>query len=508
MKDRFAKKFWRSMISGVVYQLAVFAVALLVGTLLAQLLGLALEESSKAAFSLAAWIVAALLGSAGPLFLLNRWRLRRKELDAQSCREWLLAKLLEHQLPIATQGELEVKFRRDGDAVVQFFGSAIPAAIGGGLIWAGAGLLLCRVHMGVGLLFLLLNLVQLLPIFVYESWTKKIHSETCQAEEETSSWILEGFAGAHILKSYQAKDWYLKKFRTLDNQVMHWGFRAEGAATAEDVVFTAIDSLLNYGSYLILGLFVLFGGLSPAQLPLAIILSGYLFSSIRSIFDLWLQWVQYRAARERLGLQTPRERAAQGSRVLSCQNLRKAYGDREILSGLSFSVEEGQRIALRGKNGSGKSTLLRILLELEMPDEGEVACSLPRCQISYALQEEAKTQLTISQLVEELEKNPQIDGTALREHLAQFSMEDALAQPLCQLSGGQLKRFFLSAALAKNSRLLILDEPGNHLDSESLAYLSQNLERYPGTLVVCTHMELPGVTWTRVAEMEGGTLHG
>ena len=79
-------------------------------------------------------------------------------------------------------------------------------------------------------------------------------------------------------------------------------------------------------------------------------------------------------------------------------------------------------------------------------------------------------------------------------------------QPLSELSGGQLKRFFLSAALAKHSQLLILDEPTNHLDQESIAYLTGQLQTYPGALLVCAHGTWPGLSWDQVITIRKGEI--
>lgn len=78
---------------------------------------------------------------------------------------------------------------------------------------------------------------------------------------------------------------------------------------------------------------------------------------------------------------------------------------------------------------------------------------------------------------------------------------------MTQLSGGQLKRFFLAAALAKRSDLLILDEPTNHLDTDSVRYLMTQLELYPGAMLICTHAEWPAFSWDRIVEMQGGILY-
>lgn len=490
---------------GICCQLAEYGVKLMCSLLLAQLLTQVMNGTLSPIYPWASGTLLLLVVSVGPLFLLRRAYERAVGRDGQRFRETLYAGILSRELEVASRGELEVKLRRDTQAILKFVQRSCPQAVGGTVIWVGSALLLCHTDGRVGLLFFALNLVQMLPILAYETWTKRIHNETCQAEEADSAWLVEGYHGAHVLKSYGAQGWYLARFCKLEQAVMRWGYRAEGAVTVEDVVFKGIDSLLNYGSYVILGLFVLYGGLSAAKLPLLVLLAGTLFSSVNAVFTWWLDRAEYQAACQRLhwmqredGSETPEEPV-----LLSCAEVEKSFGDKKILSGISLDISRGEHVLLQGKNGSGKSTLLRILLGLERADAGIVL----RCSdLAYAIQEEAQTTLTVGELTEQLEKTPGMDSNALHRHLVGFQLTECMDQLLAQLSGGQQKRFFLAAALAKNSQLLVLDEPTNHLDRESVAYLTQVLQEYSGALLLCSHTAWTALRWDRILHMRGGVI--
>ena len=490
---------------GICCQLAEYGVKLLCSLLLAQLLTQVMDGTLSPIYPWASGTLLLLVVSVGPLFLLRRAYERAVGRDGQRFRETLYAGILSRELEVASRGELEVKLRRDTQAILKFVQRSCPQAVGGTVIWVGSALLLCHTDGRVGLLFFALNLVQLLPILVYETWTKRIHNETCQAEEADSAWLLEGYHGAHVLKCYGAQSWYLARFCNLEQAVMRWGYRAEGAVTVEDVVFKAIDSLLNYGSYVILGLFVLYGGLSAAKLPLLVLLAGTPFSSVNAVFTWWLDRAEYQAACQRLNWmqREDQEEPPEEPVLLSCAEVEKSFGDKKILSGISLDISRGEHVLLRGKNGSGKSTLLRILLGLERADAGTV---LRRSDPAYALQEEAQTTLTVGELTEQLEKTPGMDSKALHRHLVGFQLMECMDQPLAQLSGGQQKRFFLAAALAKDSQLLVLDEPTNHLDRESVAYLTQVLQDYPGAMLVCTHTAWTALRWDKILHMRGGVI--
>ena len=490
---------------GICCQLAEYGVKLLCSLLLAQLLTQVMDGTLSPRYPWASGTLLLLVVSVGPLFLLRRAYERAVGRDGQRFRETLYAGILSRELEVGSRGGLEVKLRRDTQAILKFLQRSCPQAVGGTVIWVGSALLLCHTDGRVGLLFFALNLVQLLPILVYETWTKRIHNETCQAEEADSAWLLEGYHGAHVLKCYGAQSWYLARFCKLEQAVMRWGYRAEGAVTVEDVVFKGIDSLLNYGSYVILGLFVLYGGLSAAKLPLLVLLAGTLFSSVNAVSTWWLERAEYQAACQRLNWmqREDQEEPPEEPVLLSCAEVEKSFGDKKILSGISLDISRGEHVLLRGKNGSGKSTLLRILLGLERADAGIVL----RCSdLAYALQEEAQTTLTVGELTEQLEKTPGMDSKALHRHLVGFQLMGCMDQPLAQLSGGQQKRFFLAAVLAKASQLLVLDEPTNHLDRESVAYLTQVLQDYPGAMLVCTHTAWTALRWDKILHMRGGVI--
>lgn len=508
--------FKKSIKYGIAFQLSVYIIKLLCGYLLSGMLVYAMEGQAGKTSHTAVWILGILMISAIPLYLLNRYYNRAMARDGQLFRESLYQAVLDRRLLMLSRGEMEVKMRRDTEVITTFYTKTCPNAVGGAVILAGSALLIGLIDWRIGILFLALDFIQLLPIFVYEKWMRRIHNATCDAEEEGSAWTLEGYGGAHVLKSYGVRDWYLERFYRLEREVMRWGYRAEEALAIENAVFKVIDSLLQYGSYVILGLLLLYGWGKVEQVPLLIILTGYLFSSISSVFTLWIQWIQCKEATKRLNLSKPEAGEDGGSPeiescergvLLSCAGIDKAFGDKQILRGVSLTIRDKERVLLKGQNGSGKSTLLRILLGMEKPDRGQVDHHLGIDRISYGLQEEAQTTLTMQELVKQLGQTPAVDGAALGRHLEAFHMSECMEQQMTQLSGGQLKRFFLAAALAKRSDLLILDEPTNHLDTDSVRYLMTQLELYPGAMLICTHAEWPAFSWDRIVEMQGGILY-
>lgn len=177
-------------------------------------------------------------------------------------------------------------------------------------------------------------------------------------------------------------------------------------------------------------------------------------------------------------------------RMLSVSNLEKTYAGRTLFSGVSFSLQRGERVGLVGPNGAGKSTLFSILLRETTPDAGVVQWE-KGATIGFLPQESAPPGndtvlgLTLAHLPEHSrwEQEPKaksiLRGLAFRE--TDFDREAR------KLSGGWIMRAHLARLLVQEPDLLLLDEPTNHLDLESLLWFQDYLTRYPGAILMISH---------------------
>ena len=211
--------------------------------------------------------------------------------------------------------------------------------------------------------------------------------------------------------------------------------------------------------------------------------------------------------------------------LVTLQSVSKQYSERVLFNQVDLQINEGDRIGLIGINGSGKTTLLRLIAGLEPPDDGRVTV-WGGVRIQYLAQEPALTaSLTVLEQVfksdspqiqllrryewasQQLHQQPTSD--AWQQEVAALSDEmdrtgswaaEARAKavltrlgitdfgaPLGTLSGGQRKRVALAQALIDRADLLILDEPTNHIDAETIAWLETYLATEPGALLMVTH---------------------
>ena len=181
-----------------------------------------------------------------------------------------------------------------------------------------------------------------------------------------------------------------------------------------------------------------------------------------------------------------------GKVVLECEDVEVTAGDRTLIEHLTWSVGPGQRIGLLGANGSGKTTLISVLLGERDPAHGTVTrgTTVKPGLLSQHL-EELDPSLRVLEAVEEvarrveLGKDRELTASQLCERLGFGS--DAQWTPVGDLSGGERRRLQLTRLLMSGPNLLILDEPTNDFDVETLAALEDLLDGFGGTLIIVSH---------------------
>ncbi|NVK60941.1 MAG: ATP-binding cassette domain-containing protein [Rhodobacteraceae bacterium] len=205
-----------------------------------------------------------------------------------------------------------------------------------------------------------------------------------------------------------------------------------------------------------------------------------------------------------------------GKKVIEAVKLSKSFGDKQILRDFSLTVQRGDRVALVGPNGTGKTTLIRMLLGEIAPDEGTVKLGT-NLQVSVFDQTRAQLDPDMS-LWESLtgDKEMRVSGKAdqvlvrgepkhVVGYLKEFLFDERQARaPVRSLSGGEKARLLLAKLMARESNLLVLDEPTNDLDVETLDLLQDLLGEYDGTVLIVSHDRdfLDRIATTTVA-MEG-----
>ena len=187
-----------------------------------------------------------------------------------------------------------------------------------------------------------------------------------------------------------------------------------------------------------------------------------------------------------------------GRDILSIKDLTHSYEDNILFLGAFLELEPGERIAFLGPNGSGKSTLLRLIMGLEVPDEGSIMIGKFNIIPSYFEQNQAEALELEKTVIETISESvPNWNQTEIRSLLGSFGLtNDSVFKEVSQISGGEKARLALALMIIKPSNLLILDEPTNHLDIPSKQMLEQALSNYNGTALIAvsyTHLTLPTI---------------
>ena len=181
-----------------------------------------------------------------------------------------------------------------------------------------------------------------------------------------------------------------------------------------------------------------------------------------------------------------------GRLVIEAKGIVKAYGERKIVDGFSTRIQRGDRLGIVGPNGAGKTTLVNLLTGAEPPDSGSVRLG---ANLEMATLDQHRESLDPKSTLAEALTGGRGDHVMVAgkpKHVVGYMKDFLFAQeqrgtPLEVLSGGERGRLMLARALAKPSNLLVLDEPTNDLDLETLDVLEEMLGDYEGTVILISH---------------------
>jgi ABC transport system ATP-binding/permease protein len=177
--------------------------------------------------------------------------------------------------------------------------------------------------------------------------------------------------------------------------------------------------------------------------------------------------------------------------VIDAEHVWKRFGERTVIRDLSLRVTRGDRIGIVGRNGAGKTTLLRLLTGELAPDQGEV--KLAKTLDGIVIDQQRKLMAPEKKVRDVLaDGGDWIEVGGVRKHVHGYLKEflfdpNVIDAPVGSLSGGERSRLLLAREFARPSNLLVLDEPTNDLDLETLDLLQEVIADYPGTVMIVSH---------------------
>lgn len=347
-----------------------------------------------------------------------------------------------------------------------------------------------------------ISLFQIIPPIIVKKYMAINYEQTRDIEAKITNSIIEGYNGLEIIKLYGLKDWYLYRMKKLHNKYLKIGNRAEATLTAQKSMYGIVDNIMKYGTYAILGIFILLG-YCPVDVGVqAIALSTSLFLAVRSLFENIPKFAVSKIAEKRLFSwfeHSYQENESLRTEQILFSNVNYSINGITIFRNLSISID-GSRISLiKGENGAGKTTLIRLIMGVVKNEEGDVCVGgiFPNRiterdyvdKILYLPQEDITLSITAKELIEM--SIPDKVEIVLR-HAYEFGLHENTINsiPMKNLSGGERKKVLLSLALSSEESILLLDEPTNSLDEDSRQVLKMKLQQRVGGAVIVTHNEL------------------
>jgi len=181
-----------------------------------------------------------------------------------------------------------------------------------------------------------------------------------------------------------------------------------------------------------------------------------------------------------------------GTRVIDAKRISKSFGDKTVVRDVSIRIHRGERVAIVGPNGAGKTTLVNLLTGRMEPDSGNVKIGIA---VKMARLDQTRAVLAPDDTLASVltgGRGDHIEVAGQMRHVTSY-MKDFLfsaaqaRSPVKVLSGGERARLLLAKVLAEPSNLLVLDEPTNDLDLETLDLLEEMIDDYPGTAILVSH---------------------
>lgn len=211
---------------------------------------------------------------------------------------------------------------------------------------------------------------------------------------------------------------------------------------------------------------------------------------VRALQKMRDQWQQRRVQAKDVRLQAQTTERS-GHLVIEAENVQFSYNDQPIVHDLSTLILRGDKIGIIGPNGAGKTTLLRLLLKEINPQVGRIRLGT-RLQVTYfdQLREQLDDRKTVKENVGQGREMIDLNGRSrhILSYLQDFSFTpDRARSPVSMLSGGERNRLLLAWLFTQPANVLILDEPTNDLDAETLELLEELLHDFQGTVLLVSH---------------------
>ncbi len=338
---------------------------------------------------------------------------------------------------------------------------------------------------------LVISLIQMFPPLIVKNYMQVSYDQCEEIEADITNHIVEAVEGFETIKLYGLKTWWQQKLSDYYKKYLAIGHRTDAVAAAQRSMYRLTDNLLQFGTYALMGFYVILGYCSMDTAVQAVYLSSGFFGFVQSLFstipDMAVSKNAERRIRKWIVQEEPQQSPADTlkTREICINNVTCCYGERKIVSGIRYQFQSDKNYLLSGHNGAGKTTLLNLIAGLVLPDSGEI-CTDTFPKLFYIPQQDPEYHYDVPTLFQMFG----IFGKEKRERIARIAERFGLTEKIwqekaiCDLSGGERKKVFLSIGFAMEPRWLLLDEPSNNLDSEGKQVLLELIRERKGTILI------------------------
>ena len=218
----------------------------------------------------------------------------------------------------------------------------------------------------------------MIPPVVVKKYMQVNYDQCRDMEAKITNHVVEAVDGFETMKLYGLKQWWIDKMTAYHKEYLVVGQKSSATLAAQVSMNRLLDNILKFGTYGLMGVYVM-AGYCPMEVAVqAIYLSSGLFGAVRTLFSVIPEFAVSKNAETRLDKwdgpkeMPPTSQSGAARQRITADSLAFGYGDKKILENFSYTFNEGQNYLLEGGNGAGKTTLIGLLSGLLLPDSGSI----------------------------------------------------------------------------------------------------------------------------------------